>query len=131
MPAYKSGKKTQQYLTEFKVTAVRLSLREGATKSVALSLDIHPYMLSKWRKDYREGGILEDKRKKRTKIPSQKAESSRIAELERQNEQLKLENDLLKKWQRSLPKKIDKIPIHSPLQNALFHCIDVPFSICF
>ncbi len=29
MPAYKSGKKTQQYLTEFKVTAVRLSLREG------------------------------------------------------------------------------------------------------
>ena len=48
---YKSGKKTQQYLTEFKVTAVRLSLREGATvKSVALSLDIHPYMLSKWRK---------------------------------------------------------------------------------
>ncbi|PMM33642.1 transposase [Vibrio splendidus] len=101
MPAYKSGKKTQQYLTEFKVTAVRLSLREGATvKSVALSLDIHPYMLSKWRKDYREGVILEDKRKKRTQIPSQKTESSRIAELERQNEQLKLENDLLKKWQR-------------------------------
>ena len=101
MPAYKSGKKTQQYLTEFKVTAVRLSLREGATvKGVALSLDIHPYMLSKWRKDYREGVIMEDKRKKRTQIPSQKTESSRIAELERQNEQLKLENDLLKKWQR-------------------------------
>ena len=67
---------------------------------MALSLDIHPYMLSKWRKDYREVVILEDKRKKRTKIPSQKTESSRIAELERQNEQLKLENDLLKKWQR-------------------------------
>ncbi|EAQ55057.1 ISCps3, transposase orfA [Vibrio sp. MED222] len=67
---------------------------------MALSLDIHPYMLSKWRKDYREGGIMEDKRKKRTQIPSQKTESSRIAELERQNEQLKLENDLLKKWQR-------------------------------
>ncbi|CAH7362388.1 hypothetical protein VCHA49P379_600002 [Vibrio chagasii] len=43
---------------------------------------------------------MEDKRKKRTQIPSQKTESSRIAELERQNEQLKLENDLLKKWQR-------------------------------
>uniref|UniRef100_UPI003F643DC3 hypothetical protein n=1 Tax=Vibrio splendidus TaxID=29497 RepID=UPI003F643DC3 len=38
MPAYKSGKKTQQYPTEFKVTAVRLSLREGPTvKSGALS----------------------------------------------------------------------------------------------
>ncbi|MGF1907858.1 IS3 family transposase [Vibrio kasasachensis] len=98
MAAYKSGKKTQEYLTEFKVTAVRLSLREGATvKGVALSLDIHPYMLSKWRKDYREGIIMEDKRKKKTKIPSQKTESSRIAELERQNEQLKLENDLPKK----------------------------------
>ena len=57
-------------------------------------------MLSKWRKDYREGVIMEDKRKKRIQIPSQKTESSRIAELERQNEQLKLENDLLKKWQR-------------------------------
>lgn len=74
MPAYKSGKKTQQYPTEFKVTAVRLSLRDGSTvKSVALSLDIHPYMLSKWRKDYREGVIMEDKRKKRTQFPSQKA----------------------------------------------------------
>jgi len=101
MPAYKSGKKTKQYTTEFKVTAVRLSLRDGATvKRVAESLGIHPYMLSKWRKDYREGVIVEDKRKKKPKIPKQKSESSRIAELERQNEQLKLENDLLKKWQQ-------------------------------
>lgn len=101
MPAYKQGKKTQQYPTEFKITAVRLSLREGATvKDVALSLDIHPYMLSRWRKEYREGVIMEDKRKKKAKLPSQQPESSRIAELERQNEQLKLENDLLKKWQR-------------------------------
>ncbi|EAQ55060.1 glycine dehydrogenase [Vibrio sp. MED222] len=30
-----------------------------------------------------------------------------------------------------MPKKIDKTPIHSPLQNTLFHSIDVPFSICF
>ncbi|MCK6264253.1 hypothetical protein KP803_13310 [Vibrio sp. ZSDE26] len=29
MPAYISGKKTQQYTTEFKVTAVRLSLRDN------------------------------------------------------------------------------------------------------
>ncbi len=32
MPAYKSGKKTQQYLTEFKVTVVRLSLRSSIAK---------------------------------------------------------------------------------------------------
>ena len=39
MSAYKSGKKTQQYLTEFKVTAVRFSLREGSTvKSVVVVL---------------------------------------------------------------------------------------------
>ncbi len=64
-------------------------------------------------KGRREGVAMEDKRKKRTQILSQKTESSRIAEPERQNEQLKLENDFkLKSGNDSLPKKIDKIPIH-------------------
>ncbi|WP_261823078.1 IS3 family transposase [Vibrio neonatus] len=114
MPAYKSGKKTQQYPTEFKVTAVRLSLRDGATvKGVAQSLDIHPFMLSRWRKEYREGIIMEDKRKKKPHIPKQKVESNRLAELERQNEQLRLENDL--------PKKV--ATIRSPGKSTKFRFI--------
>lgn len=37
-------------------------LRSGI--SATESLDIHPYMLSRWRKVYREGIIVGDKRKK-------------------------------------------------------------------
>jgi len=43
-------------------------------------------MLSRWRKEYREGKIVADKRKK----------------LEAENKKLKQELDLLKKWQRFL-----------------------------
>jgi transposase len=37
------------------VTAVRLSQRPGLqVKSVAAALEIHPFMISKWRKEARE-----------------------------------------------------------------------------
>jgi transposase-like protein len=37
---------------------VRLSLHpEIQTQDVAHALDIHPFMLSKWKKDYREGRL--------------------------------------------------------------------------
>src|SRR4029453_1994885 len=43
---------------EFKIQAVRLSLHpEIQTQDVAHALDIHPFMLSKWKKDYREGKL--------------------------------------------------------------------------
>ena len=49
-------KKVHRYTVEFKIQAVRLSLRpEIQTQDVANALDIHPFMLSKWKKDYREG----------------------------------------------------------------------------
>ncbi|QIR07981.1 transposase [Salinivibrio costicola] len=56
MPAYKTGKKTAQYSLDFKLKAVEWSYETHRTvKSVAEALDIHPFMLSKWRKAYREG----------------------------------------------------------------------------
>jgi transposase len=43
---------------EFKLTAVQLSQRPGLqVKSVAAALTIHPFMLSKWRKDARDGRL--------------------------------------------------------------------------
>lgn len=43
-----------RYSAEFKVTAVRLSHEPGMqVKAVAAALGIHPFMLSKWRKDVR------------------------------------------------------------------------------
>jgi len=51
-------KKVHRYSVEFKVQAVRLSLHpEIQTQDVAHALDIHPFMLSKWKKDYREGEL--------------------------------------------------------------------------
>ncbi len=62
MPRYLSHKKTNRYTNEFKAKAVQLSLMAGVqVQAVAKTLDIHPFMLSRWRKEYREGRIVPDK----------------------------------------------------------------------
>lgn len=56
MPEMTTGKKTQRYNIEFKVKAVEWSHQaHRSVKGVAEGLDIHPVMLSRWRKEYREG----------------------------------------------------------------------------
>ena len=50
---------TNKYSDRFKATAVRLSELPGvAVQDVAESLYIHPFMLSRWRKQAREGRIV-------------------------------------------------------------------------
>lgn len=103
MPRYKNPRKTWQYSNEFKVKAVQLSLLEGVkVQEVAETLDIHPFMLSRWRKEYREGKIVPDKRKKVAGLSREKADLDRVKKLEKENARLKQENELLKKWQRFL-----------------------------
>jgi transposase len=72
------------------------------SKKVAETLDIHPFMLSRWRKEYREGKIVADKRQKVTSIKKEKTKLDKIQTLENEVARLKQENDLLKKWQRYL-----------------------------
>lgn len=49
-------RRVQRYGLEFKLKAVRLSQVEGVeVQSVADALDIHPFMLSRWRKEARDG----------------------------------------------------------------------------
>src|SRR4026209_1385986 len=58
MAAPVGPKKVHRYTLEFKIQAVRLSSHpEIQTQDVAHALDIHPFMLSKWKKDYREGRL--------------------------------------------------------------------------
>ncbi len=104
MPKYTKPRKTWHYSNEFKVKAVQLSLIDDVqVKEVADALDIHPFMLSRWRKEYREGKIVADKRKKLTNVSSkQEKELSKVKRLEAENRKLKQEVDLLKKWQRYL-----------------------------
>ena len=55
MPNHNNPRRTWKYSNDFKVNAVELSYVVGVTiKSLAEKLDIHPFMLSRWRKDYRE-----------------------------------------------------------------------------
>ena len=58
MAAPVGPKKVHRYTIEFKIQAVRLANHpEIQTQDVAQALDIHPFMLSKWKKDYREGRL--------------------------------------------------------------------------
>jgi len=103
MPRYTQPRRTWHYLNEFKVKAVQLSLLEGVqVQEVAKTLDIHPFMLSRWRKEYREGKLVADKRKKIIPMSKDKRKLDRVRELEKENARLRQENDLLKKWQRYL-----------------------------
>lgn len=103
MPRYKNPPRTWRYTNEFKAKAVQLSLMEGVqVQEVAKVLDIHPFMLSRWRKEYREGLIVADKRSRVTSIRKEKAELDRVKQLEKEIARLKQENELLKKWQRFL-----------------------------
>jgi transposase len=88
-------RKTRRYGDRFKATAVKLSSLPGVrVQDVAHALDIHPFMLSLWRKQVRDGVIVA----KTPKIDVEtKAELKRLRELERQFKILKEEHELLKK----------------------------------
>lgn len=88
-------RKVARYGEQFKATAVKLSSLPGVLiQDVAAALDIHPFMLSLWRKQVREGMIMV----KGAKLDVEtKAELKRLRELERRYKVLKEEHELLKK----------------------------------
>ena len=88
-------RKIARYGDRFKATAVKLSSLPGVLiQDVAAALDIHPFMLSLWRKQVREGMIVA----KSAKLDVQTvAELRRLRELERRYKVLKEEHELLKK----------------------------------
>jgi transposase len=58
MAAPVGPKKVKRYSDEFKIQAVKLASHPDIqTQDVAHALDIHPFMLSKWKKDFREGRL--------------------------------------------------------------------------
>ena len=88
-------RKIERYGDRFKATAVKLSSLPGVLiQDVAAELDIHPFMLSLWRKQVRDEVIVAKSAKLDVKT---KAELKRLKELERQYKVLKEEHELLKK----------------------------------
>ena len=92
----KTGPKLiKRYPDEFKLKAVAMSNQSGVLiKDVAASLCIHPFMLSRWRKEVRDGLIVGE-----ASIPEPKvvAELQLLRELEAKYQRLQMEHEILKK----------------------------------
>jgi transposase len=74
---------------------VRLSERPGVeVQDVAASLYIHPFMLSRWRKEAREGRIMTKGVRVEKDVAAELKELRRV---KKQYERLKLEHEILKK----------------------------------
>jgi transposase len=87
--------KINRYGIAFKLKAVQMSNQPGVLiKDVAESLCIHPFMLSRWRKQVRDGELV-------GQAPaldaSSIAELKRLRVVEQQYKRLQMEHDLLKK----------------------------------
>lgn len=117
MPAPKGPRKVYRYSLEFKRTAVKLTQAQGVqVKDVADALDVHPFMLSKWRKDAREGKLVEHSTKSKKAKPKPKtkprvstkrrektpsvAEVAKLARVKKELALLRKEHELLKKFIR-------------------------------
>ena len=99
MARTKGPKKTKRYPDEFKIRAVQLAEHPDIlAKDVAEDLGVHPILLYRWRKEYREGKFKQDRRKADLRLQVKKiSELFQIQQLKRENEKLRIENELLKK----------------------------------
>ena len=98
--------KINRYGIDFKLKAVKLSHLPGVLiKDVAESLCIHPFMLSRWRKQYRDGELVGKPPKVDVKAV---AELQRLREVEQQFKRLQMEHDLLKKAIRFASERKEK-----------------------
>jgi transposase len=88
-----------RYSLEFKRTAVRLSHLPGIeVQAVAEALDIHPFMLSRWRKEARDGVLRGAVARPRPTLPKAPVrEIRRLQAVERAHALLREEHELLKK----------------------------------
>lgn len=118
MPKAIGPRKLQRYTVEFKLTAVRLSNAPNVKiNDVADALLIHPFMLSRWRKEARDGRLKvkppkppappkkkpprpKAAKKVRDETGMNEAELAKFADLRRRHKELQEAHDLLKKYIR-------------------------------
>jgi transposase len=78
-------------------------------RTVANALDIHPFMLSRWRKEARDG-VLRGRARRVAAGPRRELE--RLQELEREHAMLQEEHELLKKPSGSVPHEGGSLRVH-------------------
>jgi len=67
-------------------------------------LNIHPFMLSRWKKEMRDGTLADNDKEARSKSELQEAQK-KIKKLERELKRVREENAILKKAERTFPGK--------------------------
>ena len=108
----------REYSDEFKLTAVRLTQQPGMlVKTVATALEIHPFMLSKWRKDARDGRLRG--RASKAPPPGPAREIAQRQALEKAHALLHEEHELLEEAIRSAPLEARDVRLHRHAADAL------------
>ena len=93
------------YNYQFKHTAVSVANHPCIqTQAVAEALNIHPFMLSRWKKQMRDGTLADNDKEARSKSELQEAQK-KIRTLERELKRVRAENTVLKKAERIFPGK--------------------------
>jgi transposase len=122
-------RRVHRYSNEFKITAIKLASLPGTLiQDVAKALDIHPFMLSRWKKEYREGAITGKSHpdiEKLTDVEEKVSEQKRIRELERALKRAQIENDLLKK---TIQFDVERSRMSSPLLRGIIRTTASPSS---
>jgi transposase len=91
-------RKVQRYSLEFKLKAVRLSQLKGIeVQAVAEALEIDPFMLSRWRKEARDGVLRGGTTMPKAVTTPPVREIKRFQALQRAHALLQEEHALLKK----------------------------------
>ena len=104
--------KVNRYGLEFKLKAVAMSNEPGVLiQDVAESLCIHPFMLSRWRKQVRDGLLVGKAPEIDTKSV---AELQRLKIVEQQYKRLQEEHEILKKFIRFVADQKKKPSASSP-----------------
>jgi len=96
------------YKYQFKTAAVSVANHpEIKTRAVAEALNIHPFMLSRWKKQMREGVLRKDNERTPNEDSPNTLEKARktIYMLRQQLKKAQEENKVLKKAERVLPEK--------------------------
>jgi len=110
MGRIKSKQRVIAYSKNFKIKAVKLSyLKKVQALEIAKVLGLHPFMLYRWRKEYKDGKLVADNDRHVTVTMTGSKETRdrpkpkpEIERLKAENARLKKEVDTLKKWQRYL-----------------------------
>jgi transposase len=80
----------------FKREAVLMACEPGVRlKDVATQLGVHPNMLSRWKKDLRDAGVISKVTARPMAPESLKAEDVKLRQLERQLAEVREENEIL------------------------------------